>query len=247
MNINNELWLDIISARAQYLAEQVSANSPELFQWRNKIIKAHGIDPASGEFDPEIAPFIVCSQKAQQYMIASVLTEKLNYSEALSLSLKAILWADNLHKSLLAETTKGQSAILMRSDGASRGNPGAAACAFVLYDKDSMTQISSGSQHLGTATNNYAEYMGLKAGLEFLSQQSLALESLFIELDSELIVKQINGIYKVKDPNLKLLYTDIKKLLSEIGCKYTVNHIPRSKNYDADLLCNQTLDGNFVS
>lgn len=128
-------------------------------------------------------------------------------------------------------------------DGGSRGNPGPAACAFLIYNQAKL--LYQQGNYLGVATNNLAEYQAVLEALKHLSTvartpQHFALSTTNFYLDSELVVKQLNGLYKIKDQNLKQKYLEIKKL--QFAAKFF--HIPRDKNFQADLLVNQTLDAN---
>ncbi len=135
------------------------------------------------------------------------------------------------------------------SDGGSRGNPGPAACAFVVSSPESTTFRHQAGFYLGVTTNNQAEYKGVINALDWLLE-NLDSNSIVIRinffLDSELVVKQLNGEYRVKDPSMQILYLQVHKKMSELKIKFKINititHIPRSKNFEADLLVNQTLD-----
>lgn len=115
-------------------------------------------------------------------------------------------------------------------DGASSGNPGASGIGAVLLLEGKTYEIS---EHIGTATNNIAEYTALLRGLS--RAKALKIERLKIFLDSELIVKQIEGSYKVKSENLKALYQEALSHLKSFKA-YSVSHIPREQNKRADSL-----------
>ena len=123
------------------------------------------------------------------------------------------------------------------TDGGARGNPGPAGIGFVL------SQIGNPpfeyGEYIGRATNNQAEYRALLAGLQEAKKQGIHDVKCF--LDSELVVKQVRGEYRVKNEELKLLLTEIKKLLP-IFSSVTFQHVPRSKNAIADRLVNEALD-----
>jgi len=123
-------------------------------------------------------------------------------------------------------------------DGASRGNPGDASYGFVILDREGRL-LHSGSEYIGTATNNEAEYMGLIKALEFaLSKQILSVE---IRSDSELLVKQLQGEYKVRAENLEGLFQLCRALLQKFQW-YEILHVPRRENKAADRLANKALD-----
>lgn len=124
------------------------------------------------------------------------------------------------------------------TDGACRGNPGQGGAGAVLIDKKG--NICATAKHsLGLCTNNIAEYKALILGMEEALKRQC--RNLHIFLDSELLVNQINGIYKIKNENLKTLMRDVRKLLSYFE-SYTVEHIDRSRNTIADRLANEAID-----
>lgn len=130
--------------------------------------------------------------------------------------------------------------LTIHTDGGSRGNPGPAACGFVA-DVDGEF-VGEGSLFLGNNTNNFAEYQGVIIALEWLmTKQEKYVDVLFL-LDSELVVKQINGIYKIKKPELQILNTKIHELIKVIGSKFVFKNIPRELNKKADFLVNRELD-----
>jgi len=128
--------------------------------------------------------------------------------------------------------------LTIRTDGGSRGNPGPAAAGVVIFDKKKKV-LFQGGFFLGSATNNVAEYSALLRGLE-LAQQ-LGGTDLQVFCDSELIVKQVNGEYRVKNAQLKNYHNQIVSLLSQFP-QATVRHVYRSDNQDADAMVNQSLD-----
>ena len=124
------------------------------------------------------------------------------------------------------------------TDGASRGNPGEAGAGIVLLDDDNQELIAR-SLYLGRSTNNVAEYKALVLGLETAIQ--LGCSQLSIFMDSQLIVRQVQGRYKVKNANLKPLFDKVKSLLANIN-KWSIDHIPRAQNKRADELANRGID-----
>jgi len=124
------------------------------------------------------------------------------------------------------------------ADGASRGNPGPAAIGVTIKDERGRL-ITSISQCIGRATNNQAEYRALIAALEEATR--LDARRVDIKMDSELVVKQINGKYRVKKATLKPLYQQVKQLLGALE-DFTITHILRQQNIEADKLANKALD-----
>jgi ribonuclease HI len=124
-------------------------------------------------------------------------------------------------------------------DGAARGNPGPAAFAFVI-SRDGKTIVEEKGL-LGSTTNNVAEYTALVRALERAAE--LGTDRLLVNSDSELLVKQMNGQYRVKNEDLKTLYDEAKRLTSRFDT-VTIRHIRREQNGRADQLCNEALDGN---
>lgn len=123
------------------------------------------------------------------------------------------------------------------TDGGSRGNPGKAACAFVVYKENKV--IHEEFSYLGITTNNQAEYSGLLNALKYLISNNI-LEAKFYS-DSELMVKQILRLYKVKDAGIQKIYTEVIKEISKFK-KFEISHIRREKNSVADKLVNKCLD-----
>jgi ribonuclease HI len=134
-------------------------------------------------------------------------------------------------------------AVSLFCDGASRGNPGPASAGAVIKDAQG-NNLATVSETLGVATNNRAEYMGLILGLE--KAQKLGASQVAIFADSQLMVRQILGQYKVRDAGLKELVARAKKLLSGFRA-WRAEHIPRGQNAEADALANRALDRAPVS
>jgi ribonuclease HI len=124
------------------------------------------------------------------------------------------------------------------TDGGARGNPGPAAYGFVL-EADDGTVLSAAGEAIGEATNNVAEYRGLIAGLARAAE--LAVPELEVRSDSELLVKQMRGEYRVKNPALRTLSLEAARIAREIG-KVDYVHVRREKNELADRLVNEALD-----
>ena len=123
------------------------------------------------------------------------------------------------------------------TDGGSRGNPGPAGAGFTIKTLDGKTLLSRGI-FLGQATNNVAEYTAVKEGLAAAKQLS---ESVRLFADSQLLVRQLMGQYKVKSDNLKGLYADCMELLA-LFKSWQVSHIYREQNTEADAMANQAMD-----
>ena len=131
-----------------------------------------------------------------------------------------------------------EEAVIMYTDGACRGNPGNGGAGAVLFDKNGHVIITA-KKFLGVCTNNEAEYAALILGLE--ETLNAKRKNIRIFLDSELLVKQINGIYRVKNSRLKKLMKNVREQLSMFD-GYTVEHVPRSRNKVADRLANEAID-----
>ena len=123
-------------------------------------------------------------------------------------------------------------------DGGARGNPGPAGAGGVLFDSKAR-RLDEFKKYLGEATNNQAEYQGLILGLKLARENKITKLSIF--MDSELIVKQVRGEYKVKNEGLKPLFEKVMKLLSKFS-KYKITHILRGRNKLADALVNEAID-----
>lgn len=128
--------------------------------------------------------------------------------------------------------------VILYSDGGARGNPGPAGIGAVVYDKNKKI-IKKIAQYIGQATNNQAEYQALIAGLE--EAKKVGAIEVDCYSDSELIVKQLNREYKVKNHGLGPLFIKIWNL-SQNFKKINFHYIPREKNKEADELVNQAID-----
>ncbi|MFQ5852583.1 MAG: ribonuclease HI family protein [Candidatus Binatia bacterium] len=123
-------------------------------------------------------------------------------------------------------------------DGAARGNPGEAGCGAVIYD-DAGEIVEELCRYLGHATNNVAEYQGLLMGLEGVLR--LGGRRLQIQSDSQLLVRQLNGLYRVKDEKLKGLHQKAFGLLRQLDA-YRIIHVSRGHNRLADRLANRAIE-----
>lgn len=124
-------------------------------------------------------------------------------------------------------------------DGGSRGNPGPAAAGVVISDAGGEVLREEG-RPIGRATNNVAEYRALLLGIELALE--LGADELELVGDSELIVKQVLGEYRVKDPGLRPLHAEVKAALDPLAA-WSIRHVRREQNADADRLVNEALDG----
>lgn len=134
--------------------------------------------------------------------------------------------------------------LIIFTDGGARGNPGPAAVGVVIKNQQEKILISFG-KYLGPTTNNVAEYQAVIEALSWLAINLIdetGKRKINFYLDSKLVVNQLNGLYKIKDFKLKSLIIKTKELEKKITAKIFYNFIPRSKNYLADSLVNQTLD-----
>lgn len=137
----------------------------------------------------------------------------------------------------------GADTCSLYTDGASRGNPGDAGAGIVLLDEDG-SELLARSFYLGKCTNNSAEYQALIAGLE--NALEAGCKTLNIFLDSQLIVRQVQGLYKVKHEQLKPLYNQTRDLLAKLH-SWEISHIPREKNFRADELANRGIDDDYAA
>ena len=123
-------------------------------------------------------------------------------------------------------------------DGAARSNPGPASYGVVIRDPGGSV-VATLKKYIGRNTNNVAEYYGLIAALDYA--QSHGIRALRVESDSELLVKQMRGLYKVKSADLRPLFEHAKKASQGLD-SFAIEHVPRERNRDADALANQALD-----
>lgn len=122
------------------------------------------------------------------------------------------------------------------TDGGSRGNPGKAASAFTIYENNK--EVYSENAYLGINTNNFAEYYAVIMALSWVSNKS----SIQLFSDSELMVRQLNGVYKIKNQTLKEMAEKIRKLIVDKQLSVKFNHVLRTVNKRADELVNMALD-----
>jgi ribonuclease HI len=124
------------------------------------------------------------------------------------------------------------------TDGACRGNPGSGGAGVLLTDKEGNT-VATVKRYLGDCTNNIAEYQALILGLE--EALACGCRKLQIFADSELLVRQVKGLYRVKNANLMDLMGRVRVLLSRFE-GYEIEHVPRGMNTQADRLANEAID-----
>lgn len=134
--------------------------------------------------------------------------------------------------------------LVIRTDGAARGNPGPAAAGAILFDADAPSRpraapVEMISEALGTTTNNVAEYIALLLALE--AAEGLGAREVDLLLDSKLIVEQLHGRYRVRDQKLMPLHREAIARLARLQ-RWTARHVPRSENKAADALANAALD-----
>ena len=129
--------------------------------------------------------------------------------------------------------------ILIYTDGAARGNPGPAGLGAILRDAETGEVLAELARFLGVRTNNYAEWTAVEDALG----EALRLGATRVDLrmDSELVARQISGRYRVKHPDLKPIHASVMTMLGQLE-GYTVGHVPRELNKDADRLSNVAID-----
>ena len=136
------------------------------------------------------------------------------------------------------ESKPANAAYRANIDGGSRGNPGPASYGVVIRDPRGHI-VAKLKKYIGRMTNNVAEYYGLIAALDYA--QSHGIRGLHIESDSELLVKQMRGQYKVKSPELRPLFERARKMSQSLE-SFRIDHVYREQNAEADLLANEALD-----
>ena len=128
--------------------------------------------------------------------------------------------------------------LVVNVDGGARGNPGPAAIAAVAQAGGEV--VAERGERIGRATNNVAEYRALLLGIELAA--TLGAHELELVGDSELIVKQVKGEYKVKDATMRDLHAEVKRALHDFD-RWSIRHVRREHNAEADRLVNEALDG----
>lgn len=138
--------------------------------------------------------------------------------------------------------------ITIYTDGGARGNPGPAGIGASLLD-DHGTEFAAVSEYIGEQTNNYAEYTALIRALEELYKKlgdKTKEAQVEVRMDSELVVRQLSGVYKVKEPTLKELYAKVAHMRREMFPNIIFTHVRREKNKRADELVNKAIDARFA-
>jgi len=128
--------------------------------------------------------------------------------------------------------------LIIFTDGVARGNPGEAGFGVIIKDKDGNILEKVGG-YLGIATNNFAEYSAMIAALK--AARKYNADKIEIYSDSELMVRQLNGVYRVRSKKLLPLFKEVMQFISAEKC-VTISHIPREKNKEADTLANKVVD-----
>ncbi len=142
--------------------------------------------------------------------------------------------------SLAEAGRKGATVAVIFADGGSRGNPGPSGCGAVIKAGTESGEILANiSQFVGITTNNVAEYTGLLIGLE--KALAMGFSEVEVRMDSELIVKQIKGLYRCKNEGLIPLFNEAKRLQRQFK-KFNIEHVRREYNKEADRLANQAMD-----
>lgn len=140
----------------------------------------------------------------------------------------------------MALSGNGNKEVKLYTDGGSRGNPGPSALGYVIIGMDGV-QLAEGGRYLGITTNNQAEYQAVKSGLE--EARKLGARTVWVYLDSLLVVNQMKGIFKIKNRDLWPIHEAIRELVKNFE-SVSFTHIPRELNRAADAMVNKTLDEN---
>ena len=135
--------------------------------------------------------------------------------------------------------------IITYTDGGSRGNPGPAASGiYILTDKEK--ELTRFGKYLGTNTNNFAEYTAIIEALAWIlthrEELEEAIDGIECRMDSQLACRQLSGMYKVKHPQIKILFDEVQRYQQALGVPFAFVHVPREQNKIADAQVNITLD-----
>jgi ribonuclease HI len=140
--------------------------------------------------------------------------------------------------SLFSAPKSAPPAHIAHVDGGARGNPGPAGYGVAIQDETGHP-VAELSEYLGHRTNNYAEYQGLLAALRYAAENHV--KALQVVSDSELMVRQMKGIYKVRNPDLRKLYDEAQQLVRRLE-HFEIRHAMREQNKTADRLANEAMD-----
>jgi ribonuclease HI len=140
--------------------------------------------------------------------------------------------------SLFSAPKSAPPAHIAHVDGGARGNPGPAGYGVAIQDETGHP-VAELSEYLGHRTNNYAEYQGLLAALRYAAENHV--KALHVVSDSELMVRQMKGIYKVRNPDLRKLYDEAQQLVRRLE-HFEIRHAMREQNKTADRLANEAMD-----
>lgn len=132
--------------------------------------------------------------------------------------------------------------LIIETDGASRGNPGLAGAGVIIKD-EAGNRIRQIAEFLGSMSNNQAEYRALIIGLQAAAEYEP--QSVTVRMDSELVVRQMNGVYKVRHPEMVPLYLKASELVDALP-EVKIVHVPREKNPGADRVANLAIDGRMT-
>lgn len=132
--------------------------------------------------------------------------------------------------------------LIVETDGAARGNPGLAGAGIIIKDEQGR-RLESSHTFLGVTTNNQAEYQALIEGLKAVTRHRP--DAVVVRMDSELVVKQMNGQYRVRHPEIVPLYSQAVEIASDLP-EVTFVHVPRERNPGADRLANLAIDSRMV-
>lgn len=128
--------------------------------------------------------------------------------------------------------------VILHTDGACRGNPGPAAAGWVIFDQQGQL-VQQGGRALGITTNNVAEYAAAKLGLEACI--ALGVKQVVLKADSQLLIRQLLGQYQVRNEGLRGYLVAVKQLLQQFD-QFSLLHVPRAENQQADAMANAALD-----
>lgn len=131
------------------------------------------------------------------------------------------------------------------TDGASRGNPGLAGIGIAILDENNEVLVTF-KKFIGRFSNNFAEYTGLIEGVKLIKELNVQFDIINFYLDSELVVKQIKGEYKIKNKDLIELSLRFWKDMKVLNKNFTITHVPRDQNKLADKLANESIDENSI-